>query len=457
MDSRGHWDEARTLLKRALEGVTDDTSTKASVLSKLGAFAFRQADFESAREYLRESLSLFSRLLRTPEIILEQTHIYEFNSKLEIQREPQAAREWLERGIDQLDFLRTSVARHQKGYFYVLLASTLGRMSQYSEAITAAEKGLALLPTSPTSARIIGLMVLGNVFYFLGNIAKSIKYQKQGIKIAKKLGDFRRLATLWMNMGITEENRGNLSIAIVSYQKALRFYKRMGDIDAEGSIHVNLGSVYLKLADDKKAFNHLTTAIKLAETNRLTELKAFSQTNIAHLHLVRGRLTEAHVALAKAQEICVSLEMVNLLPEVLCWQAEIARLKGDHQKGLGIIEKCLEMATQRGYVLEKGIGYSIKGKILGAIQRLDEAEMAHQTSLQLLAKQSPYDFAQSQLALAQHYVMREAALSNRAKSLLIEALAVFERLGAKRGIALTKVLLDIGKGPTFIPIRRRAM
>jgi tetratricopeptide (TPR) repeat protein len=149
-------------------------------------------------------------------------------------------------------------------------------------------------------------------------------------------------------------------------------------------------------------------------------------------------------------------DISDLLPAVLYWQAEIARLKGEYDKGLRLIKESLKVAKEYGKISEEGIAWSIKGKILDATRRFDEAEEAHQTSLLLLSKQSPYDFAQSQLALAQHYVIREGALSNKAKSLLMEALTVFERLGAKRGTLFTKLLLGIGKPPRFIPIRRRA-
>lgn len=457
MDSRGHWDEARTLLKRALEGVTDDTSTKASVLSKLGAFAFRQADFERASEYLRESLSLFNTLPRSPKIIVEQTHVYEFMIRLEMQHDLNTAHQWAKRGIKELAALDTSAAKYQTGNFNVLLAGILGRMGQFEQATNAAKKGLSQLPTTPTSARISGLTTLGTLFALQGELQKSTSVLKKGIELARRLGHLNRLATLWMNMGINEKRRANLSLAIASYQKALKLYKQMGDADAEGTLNVNLGVINIILGEDEQALRHLSNAIRLAEAHGLIDSEAFAKANLAQLQIARGRLALATSALNRVHHISIQLNLTYLLPIVLYWQAEIARLKGEHDKALLLIEDSLTRAKSEGYITEEGIGWSIKGKILDGKQQLNEAEMAHQTSLKLLRKQSPYDFAQSQLALAQHYVMRDGHVSKGASSLLNEALATFKKIGAKRGIALSRILLDIGKGPSFIPLRRRAM
>ncbi|MGB0386392.1 MAG: ATP-binding protein, partial [Ardenticatenaceae bacterium] len=178
MDTRGYWREARELLGRALEGAKalNDPQLEASILSKMGAFAVRQAEFEIAEGHLQKSLAILSQLPTSEDVVLQRTHTYEFMFRLEMQRDTLAARKWVERGLAELDALplQTREATHQKGYFYVLLATLNGRIGELEEAIVAAEQGLALLPASPTSARIIGLIVLGNVYSLQGDIQKSL-------------------------------------------------------------------------------------------------------------------------------------------------------------------------------------------------------------------------------------------------------------------------------------------
>ncbi|MGB0383983.1 MAG: NB-ARC domain-containing protein [Ardenticatenaceae bacterium] len=442
MDARGYWGTARELLARGLEGARalGDPHLEASILTKMGAFAFRRADFDVAKGYMQGSYRLLSQLPTSEDVVLQRVYLYESMSGLEMQRDPLAARKWVEQGLAELNALHTSEATYQKGYFYILLATFNYDAGRLTEAIVAAEQGLALLPTSPTSARIIALIVLGNVYSLQGDIEKSLEYQKEGIKIAQDLGDRRREAMLWVCIGLDEGNRGNLSAAVEHFQKTLELYQNIGDVGGKVNSNTNLGVFYILLGEDKRAERHLTTAIDFAQTYQLIKSEAYARTYLANLLIYQGKLAEATFALHRAHDICTKLMLPFLLPVVLYWQAEIARLTGQFDQALTLIEESLQRAEKAGYLLEKGIAWSIKGKILDAMQRFDEAEGAHQTSLQIL-EQYPYEVAQSQQALAEHYMMRDGLKSDRAKLWLTEALAAFERLGAKRDIARTKALL----------------
>ncbi|MGB0386352.1 MAG: NB-ARC domain-containing protein [Ardenticatenaceae bacterium] len=443
MDARGHWNNVRELLKKALKGAQtlNDAPAEAAMLTKMGAFAFRQADFKPAEQDLTQSLSILEQLAESEEIMLHRTHCYEFLARLEMEREIEAAHEWIDRGLTELEGLESEAARYQKGYFNVLLSELNGRTGRFPEAIAAAEKGLALLPPAASSARVVAFIVLGNVYNEMNRVEKSIEYQKKGIEIAEKLGDSRRLATLWMNLGNNEGLlRSNLSAAMDSYQKALQLYQQLGYVKGECYVHENLGLLYIMSGEDEPAFSHLTRVIHLAETHDLISEEAFAKTNLAHLLICCGQLAEAKQILNQAHQICQKLELTSLLSSVLRWQAEIARLMADHDQALKLIEQSLQIARLGQRLLSEGIGCSIKGKILDGMAHFDEAQAAHQSSLQLLADQSPFDLATSQLAFGEHYVRRDGYLSERAKSLLTAALATFERIGAKRETALARKL-----------------
>ncbi|MGB0389507.1 MAG: tetratricopeptide repeat protein, partial [Ardenticatenaceae bacterium] len=248
-------------------------------------------------------------------------------------------------------------------------------------------------------------------------------------------------AALWVNIGLNEGNRGYLSAAVENFQKALKVYQKMGSVDGEVNGHHNLGVFYVVLGEDEQAKRHLREAIRLADTYRMLRREAFGRTYLANLLIYQRKLAEARSALHRAHDLGIQLQFASLLPVVLHWQAEIARLEGQFDQALTLIEESLQLAETAGYLLEKGIAWSIKGKILDAIPHFDEAEAAHKTSLQILGQQYPYEVAQSQQALAEHFIMRDGLMSDRAKSLLTKALATFERLGAKRDVALTRALL----------------
>lgn len=465
MDARGHWNAVRALLAHALEGANalNDPFLKASILTKLGAYAFRLADFEAAEEYLQQSLSLLNPLPSSLEVVLERSHLYEFMIWLDMQRDFEAAHAWIEQGLSELDALpsQTDVATHQKGYLHILSSRILRKTGQLQKAIKVAEEGLSQLPSSPTPARIHGLMILNNLFAHLGEMEKSITYQKEGIQIAQQLGDSRRLAMLWNNMGLDEGNQGNLSAAVSSFQKALQLHRQMGSVEGQAKVHSNLGMFLIVFGEDEQAKEHLTRAIHLTQQHNLREDEAFAQTQLASLLIYQDHLAEAAAALKIAHSICQERKLAYLLAVVLYWQAELQRLMDEQAQGVILIDKSLQLSKERGYLLEEGIAWSIKGKILDGMERFDEAEAAHQTSLRIIAEQYPYDLAQSKLAFGEHYKQRarslmrdtqrahcgelypKGTLSQRAKSWLEEALATFERLGAKREIAKARGLLGL--------------
>ncbi|MGB0388293.1 MAG: NB-ARC domain-containing protein [Ardenticatenaceae bacterium] len=448
MDARGHWNQATQLLEQALEGARSlhDPLLEASILTKLAAFAFRRADFERAKPHLDASHAILSRLAYSAEVLLQRAYMYEFMSRIRLRDNPQAALEWIEEAITELDAfpVESHAIQEQTGYLYVWSSTIFGRTGQLQKAVEMAQKGLSLLPSSANSAQIVAFIVLSNVSAFQGEIEKSIEYQKEGIQIAEQLGDLRRLATLWMNLANNQGQRqSNLFTALVSYQNALQLYQQMGDVRGESDVHNNLGLIYIMLGEDELALHYLTNAIQLAQTHGLLWQEAFASTNLANLLIYQAQLVEALALLSKADQIGQQLQLTGLLAVVWCWQAEIARINGEHHQALTLINASLEKAKKGGYSLEERIGWSIKGKILDGMRGFDEAEAAHQRSLRLLAKQqSPYDLAQSQLALGEHYLMRDEHLSDKAKSWLIEARTTFEGLGAKRELATIRSLLE---------------
>lgn len=444
MDARGHWNDAKELLEKALEGAQalNNRQAEAQLLSKMGAYAFRQSDRATAEQHLLASLAILEQLPPSEALILEHTHCYEFLARLEMEREPEAAHQWIDSGLTELEGLDSEAARYQKGYFNVLLSELNARTGRLQEGIAVGEKGLALLPTLPTPAKIHGLIVLSNICALQGNLAQSLAYQKEGLLIAQQLGDLRRLADLWMNMALNEGNRGNISIAVEYLHKALTTSRNIHDIDGQRKVHNNLGMFYTLLGQDNDALTHLNKALHFAQNHGLLKGEAYSRTYLADLLIHQGKLTEATLTLKIAEEICINLKLTDRQTSILRLKADIARLKNKNDQALKLVQQSIKAAESSGYLLQKHIAFIIKGKILDAMERFDEAEVTYQASLQMLGDQYPYESAQSRFALGKHYLMRDGHLSQRAKALLIEALTTFERLGAKRDIALTKELLD---------------
>ena len=90
---------------------------------------------------------------------------------------------------------------------------------------------------------------------------------------------------------------------------------------------------------------------------------------------------------------------------------------------------------------EEGIAWSIKGKLLGAIEQFDAAKRAHRKSLDMLAEQDRYELGLAHVALAELIIDKEGEVADEARFLLLEALAILEAVGAHKSIQKVKDLL----------------
>jgi tetratricopeptide (TPR) repeat protein len=195
------------------------------------------------------------------------------------------------------------------------------------------------------------------------------------------------------------------------------------------------------LGEDEQAVATLQQALELARTRELTDLAALAQITLAFPLLRQGRWDKAWEQLQQGHQTCIESQLAYLLPSALYWQAELARLEGRYEAGLALVEQALAVAHQGNFLQEEGIAWSIKGKLLDDMAHFAEAERAHRQSLAKLAEQDRYELARATLALGQHFIHKTGCPPHEAKSLLQEALAIFEQLGAGKDADLAKSLL----------------
>lgn len=121
---------------------------------------------------------------------------------------------------------------------------------------------------------------LGNAYYLLGEIQKSIEYYESALAIANELGDKRGKGNLLNNLGNAYASLEKLSQAIEYYQQALAIAREIGDKRGEGTNLGNLGEASSVLGDLYTAMEYYERALTIAreigdkrgEANRLANL-----------------------------------------------------------------------------------------------------------------------------------------------------------------------------------------
>jgi len=97
--------------------------------------------------------------------------------------------------------------------------------------------------------------VLGNLggVYTQSNLAKSLEYNLEALKIAEEIKDSFRITTLLINIGALYDRQENtIQLAVKSYEKAIDIARTNGYSDALGLATSNLGNYLLGLSQDDK-------------------------------------------------------------------------------------------------------------------------------------------------------------------------------------------------------------
>lgn len=440
LDARGYWLKAQYWLEALLRQPTTvvDIQLKAMLHLKVGAFAFRLAQFAQAEENLRLAHELTGQLPATDTTGLIKAYICEFMSQLLSHDDIQQGLQWSNQGIEVIRCTQALLLMPEKGYLSIRHATNLARIGDFSSARKEIQEALIALPNYPTPARISAFITLGRICSLQGESADAQSYWQRGEADAKAIGDNLRLARLWLNLAAQADERGLFTESIKYNRQALELYQRIGDVNGEGLVSSNLAFTYLvQQGEVEVARPYLEAAESLAEKHKLPDVELFAKVNRAHWHLHFQTYDQASILLKEAWALSEKLEELPSQAEILRLQAEIAQYQRDYNNALSLIRQSLEIA--KGNPLEEGIGWRVKGNIYTAMRDGEQAETAYQQSIELLADYI-FEQARTQVALSRHYTKQNAR--KEARQTLALAEKTLETLRVTHELAKARALLN---------------
>ncbi len=365
LDTRGHWGEARKMLDWVLEQVANlNDIDRARIQIAAGGFAVREARYDVARKYLKDSLILLEKAPFSPQVLFLKLCMIDFEAQSLLQTNRNDAIELLNQGIQESTAFDDQHITYQAGHLYIQLSSMLARIGKSKDALNAAEAGLAMLPEYLTSSYVAGMINKGMAYQQLGQYEKSIETFNQGIPLAEQLGDVRRLAALWSNIGRSEWESGAYQVAVAHQEYSLKIYRFIGDAYYECGASLNLGADYLYLGEVVKAQEHFDRTIHLCEQHGFWDVEAMLYSNLSDLYIYKQQLTEATAALVHSLQLTNKLAMDFLRPTVIRKQAQVALAEYRFQEGLALIDQALQLVVETDDIVEKEISLKVKDSLL---------------------------------------------------------------------------------------------
>lgn len=142
--------------------------------------------------------------------------------------------------------------RYDSTLYYYGIAQT------YLDRMVAGEGGYPEEEVDDALSSFYGDM--GNVYYALDSLPKTLDYYAKAGEIFEKNGWKQSSAILWHNMGDISHEQGNDRKAIEYYEKSIRFGQEADDSLWVAAPRLSLGTVYIKQGKVTKALEYLQLA-----------------------------------------------------------------------------------------------------------------------------------------------------------------------------------------------------
>lgn len=147
--------------------------------------------------------------------------------------------------------------------------------------------------------------------------AKAQKYVLLALEKGKELNDNEIIISAYLKLGVINEKRDNLPKALEDYNKALSLCEKENTQKEKCTLLNNIGIVYGKMGDMKKAFTYFTQSLEISKhSTRDVTISVYALTNLS---IANNQLGNRQEALRNLEEALKIIDK-NKLPE------EIARI-----------------------------------------------------------------------------------------------------------------------------------
>ncbi len=307
------------------------------------------------------------------------------------------------------------------------------------------ERGAELFRAAGDARGIAGsLDDIGKALHLLGRNDEAFTKITEALTRRGQGGDKRSIAASLSNLGNVQQDRGQFDAALTCHAEALELRRAAGDRWGAVVSQINLAVLAYELGEHAEARAGWLAALTGAEEIGALPYSAIVLTHLGELALEEGKLEEARSRLEDALEIIEDLEARQLESECCRILALLELQVGKVGVARELAERALAVATQAGLKEKEGLALLALGQVLsGSLYDAERTEVmngpeeppAEGYFLRGLAvlRGIGNDAATARgLELFGRYKIENGGVES-GTDLLREALAIYARLGMRRG------------------------
>lgn len=163
-----------------------------------------------------------------------------------------------------------------------------------SDAQTLTDSLTRLLAVAPPDTHRVSLLI--DLAWEINETQTELANKKlmEAITLAQKTGFRKGEASAWNALGVVEEIKGNIQLAIEHYQQALALRENLNDQIGIAALHNNLGNAYESLGQFEKALGAHRQSLYTVEQLRDTVRMARAHLNLSGVFEEMGAYPEAY-------------------------------------------------------------------------------------------------------------------------------------------------------------------
>lgn len=262
---------------------------QSDALLGLGSGFWRKGNFERAREYLEENITLATALddqtnLANSYMGLAAIHTQSieyaeamelYTTASQIYRESGDLRN-LSRALGNIGFVQRNVGNFENAKIYLKETDSIARLVNYR------------------SQRAFAAYNLSIVYRKTGELQKAIRSNRKAIGIYEELGDRKRVAFGQFTMGKIYWEMQSFGDALDYYKKSLEISQQVDDSVNIGHSYEEIAKCYHRLRENEKAKDYLLKAQGVAKGIKLDVLAMNTYRTLSEIYAEEGNFEKAY-------------------------------------------------------------------------------------------------------------------------------------------------------------------
>lgn len=349
-------------------------------------------------------------------------------------RAPTEALIWLKQGLEKV----ANLDPQREADLQIQIGIVQRKLSHFTEAQSALQRALFLLPDKPTRLRLLALLNLGTQYYQQGELTDAADYWQKALLIADQMEARINGISLRNNLGAYYHMVGRWPEALQLYQQARALAGELGNAQKQAEASLNLGVLYAQMGENEQAKALFAQSLELARQVQDSETIVLCLAHQAELMVEESQLIETVLAdLQPAIHLADRAKLIHLSPflnyvQASAWLNCAPPTPETSTQARTFAQAAVDSARQQKMLQEEGFSLRVLGQVYAASGDL-AAAIASFTQSEALLTDIPYYLARTQAAWGACLIAH--GKDEEGKALLQKARLIFTQLDAKRDLA----------------------